>query len=74
MHLRQKQPRIKLDAKEYVSVRTLVLERDGWHCQECGSTNNLQVHHLRPRSQLGSDIAQNLITLCVSCHRKWHGR
>ncbi len=55
-------------------VRTLVLERDGWRCQECGSMKNLQVHHMKPRSRLGGDVMRNLITLCDSCHGKCHGR
>jgi 5-methylcytosine-specific restriction endonuclease McrA len=33
---------------------------------------NLQVHHLNKRSQLGSDAADNLITLCASCHGRQH--
>ena len=74
MRLRQKQHRIKLDSEEYPVIRNLVLERDSWLCQKCGSAKNLQVHHLRPRSQLGGDAMQNLITLCVSCHGMWHRR
>ena len=74
MGLRQKRPRIRLKASEYVSLHTQVLERDGWRCQECGSLKNLQVHHLQPRSQLGSDTMTNLITLCAICHGKKHGR
>jgi 5-methylcytosine-specific restriction endonuclease McrA len=74
MRVRQKQPRVKLDVTDYALVRKLVLERDGWRCQDCGSVKNLQVHHLKTRSQLGGDTMQNLITLCVSCHAKVHGR
>ena len=74
MGLRQKRPRIKLSPNEYLSMRNQVLERDGWRCQQCGSAKNLQVHHLKARSQLGGDLMQNLITLCVSCHGKLHGR
>ena len=70
--LRQKRPRLKLDPKKYAIVRTRVLERDGWRCQECGSTQNLQVHHMRRRSQLGGDVMHNLITLCRGCHSKCH--
>ena len=71
---RQKRPRIRLKASEYVSLHKQVLERDGWRCQECGSLKNLQVHHLQPRSQLGGDTMTNLITLCAICHAKKHGR
>ncbi len=73
VNLRQKRPRLKLDSKEYAIVRTRVLERDGWRCQECGSMEGLQVHHMKRRSQLGGDVIVNLITLCVGCHGKCHG-
>jgi len=72
--LRQKRPRLKLELKEYAIVRKRVLERDSWRCQECGSMEGLEVHHMRPRSRLGGDVMHNLITLCSGCHGKWHRR
>ena len=72
MPLRQRQPRFKLKPKEYAIVRKRVFERDGWRCQQCGSMKNLQVHHIKRRSQLGGDVMPNLITLCVICHEKRH--
>jgi 5-methylcytosine-specific restriction endonuclease McrA len=33
---------------------------------------NLQVHHLKFRSQSGDDEEQNLITLCAECHEQMH--
>src|SRR6202011_3019126 len=74
MRLRQKQPRPKLTSEEYSVVRTRVLERDGWRCQDCGAMKDLQVHHMKPRSQLGGDVLHNLITLCARCHGTCHGR
>lgn len=68
--LRQKQPRLKLAKEEYEIIRKGVLERDGWRCQECGSMENLHIHHMKPRSQLGSDTMDNLMTLCANCHAK----
>lgn len=41
-------------------------------CAACGSTDNLQYHHLIPRSLGGSDNETNLITLCGGCHAKAH--
>jgi len=70
--LRQKQPRLKLGREEYDALRRRVLERDGWRCQLCGSSNNLQVHHSKSRSKLGNDVLQNLISLCTICHGKQH--
>jgi 5-methylcytosine-specific restriction endonuclease McrA len=60
MSLRQKRPRIKLDSGAYTLLKNQVLERDGWRCQDCGSFENLQIHHLEPRSRLGSDGLANL--------------
>lgn len=71
--LRQRRPRLKLDPKRYAILRNSVLERDGWRCQECGAMENLQVHHIKRRSQLGDDAAGNLITLCSNCHGQHHG-
>lgn len=53
---------------------TQVLNRDGWTCQLCGSRRDLQVHHLRFRSQGGDDTPTNLLTLCRRCHAELHAR
>ncbi|MCU1239932.1 MAG: endonuclease [Candidatus Acidoferrum typicum] len=74
MGLHQKQPRVRLKPEDYGALRNHVLKRDGWRCQDCGAMKDLQVHHIKSRSQLGGDVAQNLITLCASCHGKRHGR
>ena len=68
-----RRPRLRLDRKNYHRLWRIVLERDGWRCQICGSAENLQVHHIVPRSRLGGDIETNLITLCVKCHATQHG-
>jgi len=70
--LRQRKPRWRLGSESYRALRKQVLERDGWRCQWCGSLRNLQVDHRKFRSLLGDDTAQNLITLCVDCHRAEH--
>ncbi len=66
--------RIKLGKQTYRRLMKKVLERDGWRCRECGSIENLQVHHKIHRSQQGADSLANLITLCVYCHIKEHGQ
>jgi hypothetical protein len=55
-------------------VRREVLARDKHGCQApgCGRTRFLEVHHIKPRGQGGSNKAENLMTLCASCHRLWH--
>ena len=70
--LRQKCPRLRLDPESYQELRQQVLELDGWRCQRCGSLTDLQVHHVNPRSWLGDDTEENLITLCASCHQLVH--
>jgi 5-methylcytosine-specific restriction endonuclease McrA len=70
--LRQKQPRLKLQPGMYEALRNQVLGRDGWRCQDCGCANMLEVHHVKPRSKLGHDSLDNLITLCVECHGRRH--
>ncbi len=70
--LRQKRPRLELNIEDYNLLRRRVLERDGWRCQTCGSSKDLNVHHLTKRSKLGDDADENLITLCTSCHTQVH--
>jgi 5-methylcytosine-specific restriction endonuclease McrA len=47
-----KSPRVRLNNATYEDLRQLVLRRDGWHCQSCGSMSNLEVHHQQFRSPL----------------------
>jgi hypothetical protein len=52
--------------------RKLVLERDGYTCQECGACENLTAHHIKQWAyfpELGTDVSNGL-TLCVPCHEK----
>jgi 5-methylcytosine-specific restriction endonuclease McrA len=67
-----KQPRLRLEPDAYRQLTRGVLARDGWRCQDCGRSQNLQVHHIRPRSRLGDDTEENLITLCAKCHGARH--
>ena len=69
-----KSPRLKLDHEIYTALHRRVLERDNWRCQACGSMQNLEVHHIQFRSHSGSDLEQNLVTLCTSCHTLSHGQ
>ena len=66
---KRKRPRLRLEPDAYRQLSREVLARDGWRCQDCGTAQNLQVHHLRSRSRLGDDAEENLITLCAGCHR-----
>jgi len=37
-----------------------------------GGGLDLQVHHIQPRSQGGSDDLDNLVTVCGRCHSRLH--
>jgi len=41
-------------------------------CFVCGETSDLQRHHLIQRKQNGTDVRENLIYLCRSCHEDIH--
>lgn len=45
-------------------IRKKVLERDGYKCSICGSTDRLVVDHCYPYSQGGGNEMVNLRTLC----------
>ena len=57
----------------YSSRRSAVLHRDNYTCQCCGKKNcRLDVHHIKFRSNGGTDDEENLITLCEDCHKGVH--
>jgi len=49
-----------------------VLIRDNFLCQYCGGPGD-ELHHILFRSQQGKNKANNLITLCIECHRGHNG-
>ena len=69
-----RRPRLQLDLNSFRLMRHSILKRDGWRCQSCGSRAGLEVHHITPRSKLGHDTEENLITLCWECHRQMHSK
>ena len=62
------------------NAKSYVKKRDKYTCQICKKSlkdlkdNNikLQVHHIKPKSQGGTDVPENLITLCSKCHKQIH--
>ena len=51
-----------------------IMQRDDFKCRDCGTTDNLNVHHIRylaGRKPWEYDDC-DLITLCGKCHKKWH--
>jgi len=61
----------KWDTK-YQQWRQMILSRDNFTCQKCGSKENLQTHHIKKwvnYPELRYDL-DNGLALCVFCHRK----
>lgn len=47
-------------------------EEIGMNCCNCGSTEELEYHHIVPVSLGGNNINSNIACLCYSCHEKIH--
>lgn len=48
--------------------RIACFARDGWRCLACGSTEDLTVDHVVPKSMGGTGSLTNLQTLCKPCN------
>lgn len=59
-------------------IATQVFRRDNYTCQDCGVRKPpepriiLHTHHKIPASRGGPTVVDNLITLCLKCHAKFH--
>ena len=59
----------------FSNTKAFVLDRDSYACQHCkgkSKDSRFEVHHIVFRSNGGSDEAENLVTLCKTCHDKVH--
>ena len=57
----------------FENTKAMVLNRDSYICQNCHNKkkqkkDKMEVHHIIYKSRGGSDEAENLITLCGTCH------
>lgn len=66
----------RLSERKWNRIRREVYKRDKYTCRECGvkyhdiNGNSLHAHHIIPYQVSRDDSLGNLITLCLSCHRK----
>ena len=69
------------DRKISDEVRSAVLMRDKYGCQNCGwnrelwnksDPRHLELHHKKHHAKGGDNSAENLITLCTVCHDAIH--
>jgi hypothetical protein len=58
----------------FENVKAYILSRDSYKCQcgKKGCSDKLHVHHVKYRSNGGSDTPNNLITLCEKHHKALH--
>ena len=61
--MRQTRKRITKEVKEEV------LRKCGYRCINCGSTEELELHHVMPLEIGGNDIPSNMVVLCYDCHK-----
>ncbi len=54
------------------AIRDEILQNHNFQCDNCGSTENLVMHHIVPLSQGGNHVASNISLLCESCHSVVH--
>lgn len=65
----------KLQSPLWQRKRLEILQRDGWSCLNCGSTNNtLHVHHKKYEynREPWDYPNENFETLCKFCHKNQH--
>jgi len=63
--------------KNWYNVKTFILNRDSYKCQICKGKSKdlkLEVHHVVERSNGGGNSPDNLITLCIKCHKNLHSK
>ena len=51
-------------------LRNQVFDRDGGECQECGTTEDLTIDHIIPRTKNGPTELDNLQLLCRTCNSR----
>lgn len=61
---------VKLPYRGVLLNRQNIFRRDGNKCQYCGSTMDLTIDHVVPRSKGGPSSWENLITACRTCNSR----
>lgn len=69
--LRRMPYREYLRTQHWARQRTFAQERAGQRCELCGQDDRLDVHH-RSYARVGFEQPDDLIVLCVDCHRDHH--
>ena len=59
---------INIPYNKIVLSRHNIMKRDHKTCQYCGSSKNLTIDHVMPKSRGGKDSWENLVTACNTCN------
>jgi len=62
-----------LHSGKWREKKRLIHQRDRNRCQQCGTTNNLEVHHIFYLS-LGDEPLEDLVLVCRKCHQEIHDK
>jgi len=64
-----------INSKEWRITRLTRLELDNYRCVSCGRyvKEKFNCHHLTYK-RLGKEKLKDVVTLCVPCHQKEHGK
>jgi len=46
--------------------------RDNYICQSCGSSEQIEGHHILDHQYSGAADVDNIISLCHECHKELH--
>ena len=61
-----------IHSAKWKSLREEAYRRAGFACDACGSRCMLRTHHKRYPEILGTETQDDLMVLCVTCHKKIH--
>jgi len=62
-----------LASKEWAQLKKRLFKKYGEYCRSCGSTQQLQVHHLTYDRWRQEELT-DLVVLCCHCHATIHGK
>ena len=58
------------------NLKSYAKYRDGYKCRACGKGKKdgkkLEVHHIIRKADGGTDVPENVVTLCEDCHKAHH--
>lgn len=61
---------VHLPYQGVVLTRQNIFRRDGFKCQYCGTSKDLTIDHVVPKSKRGRSTWKNMVTACKSCNSR----